>query len=537
MNRVAKFIVLGAVPWAFAMALTSFGSSTPELATTVLAAGPANNNTLDRDLRAKLAQAGFTGDIEKIYAKRLKKSLGRPIDPQLADLGRLLWFDNLHSRGRDNTCGGCHSPSNGMGDTQPMAIGVQSNRVVGPHRSGPRNQRRSPLVVNTPLFPRLMWNNRFESMTRDPFDGSEGFSFPAPEGDTRFSAAENQLHDVRHLLQAQAHIPPTELIEVAGFEGACGYPDLADNFCQFDLLAGPAKKLPDVDETGFRNEPIRQQALRALNNNDEYRKLFGKVFKEVKRGAPIDFFHFGKAIAEFEFTLVFADAPLDRFARGQQNAMTDAEKRGALVFFGTKANCVSCHRVDGDANEMFSDFQEHVVGVPQIFPTFGVGTGNFMFSGPGGDEDFGRFERTGAEEDKYEFRTAPLRNLAVSPGFFHNGAFTTLEGAIRFHLDAIGRAATYNPAAEGVPADLRQLGPMVPPALIAPRLQTPVSLSTQEFKDLVQFVKTGLLDERVLSSNLCKMIPDQVPSGLRVLTFEQCTERGRGNEGHGRNDR
>jgi hypothetical protein len=35
------------------------------------------------------------------------------------------------------------------------------------------------------------------------------------------------------------------------------------------------------------------------------------VFPEVKAGAPIDFFMFGKAIAEFEFTLVFADAPID----------------------------------------------------------------------------------------------------------------------------------------------------------------------------------------------------------------------------------
>ena len=80
-----------------------------------------------------------------------------------------------------------------MGDSQPMAIGVQSNGIVGPSRTGPRNQRRSPTIVNTALFPRLMWNNRFEALSGDPFDGSEGFSFPAPEGDERFSAAENRL--------------------------------------------------------------------------------------------------------------------------------------------------------------------------------------------------------------------------------------------------------------------------------------------------------------------------------------------------------
>ena len=103
---------------------------------------------------------------------------------------------------------------------------------------------------------------------------------------------------------------------------------------------------------------------------------------------------FGKAIAEFEFTLVFANAPIDQFARGDHDAMSASEKRGGLLFFG-KANCVSCHRSDGTSNEMFSDFKEHVVGVPQVFPQFGVGTGNFIFSGPGENEDFGREERIG----------------------------------------------------------------------------------------------------------------------------------------------
>jgi cytochrome c peroxidase len=79
----------------------------------------------------------------------LEQRLGRRLDPQLADLGRLLWFDvagGLHS---DNTGGGCHSPTNGMGDTQSIAIGIQNNGVVGMGRTGPRNQRRTPAAVNT----------------------------------------------------------------------------------------------------------------------------------------------------------------------------------------------------------------------------------------------------------------------------------------------------------------------------------------------------------------------------------------------------
>src|SRR2546426_53155 len=106
------------------------------------------NNTLDADLTAALTAAGFTGRIERTDRARIEATLGRPLDPKLAEIGRLLWFDTLHSLHADNTCGGCHSPTNGFGDSQPMAIGVQNNGVVGPRRSGPRNQRRSPLVIN-----------------------------------------------------------------------------------------------------------------------------------------------------------------------------------------------------------------------------------------------------------------------------------------------------------------------------------------------------------------------------------------------------
>jgi hypothetical protein len=44
---------------------------------------------------------------------------------------------------------------------------------------------------------------------------------------------------------------------------------------------------------------------------------------------------------------------------------------------------------------MFSDFKMHVIGVPQIAPEFGVGTGNVLFDGPGQDEDFGLEQITG----------------------------------------------------------------------------------------------------------------------------------------------
>lgn len=437
-------------------------------------ASSASSASLDAQLALALRQHGFTGRIESTLEKRL----GRRLDQKLADIGRLLWFDTITGLNDDNSCAGCHTPSVGFGDTQSIAIGIENNGKVGPNRAGPRNQRRSPMVLNTAFFPNLMWNSRFASLSGDPFDNSAGFIFPPPEG--------LMLSGLPHLLTAQAFIPPTERVEVAGFD----FPGDA-----FD---------------------IRDEVLRRLNSVPAYRKLFGQVFREVQRGAPITFDMFGKAIAEFEFTLTFADAPIDKFARGVRSAMADSQKRGALLFFGA-ARCVECHAVSGPSNEMFSDFSQHVIGVPQIVPA----VGNVPFDGPGSDEDFGLEQITLNPNDRYKFRTSPLRNVGLQPTFFHNGAFTRLEDAIRHHLDVFTSARNYSPAAAGVDADLSGATGPVEPVLerIDPVLATPIDLTEEEFRQLVDFVRAGLLDERA-RKQLRNLIPKSVPSGRPLHIFE-----------------
>jgi cytochrome c peroxidase len=514
MRRRAGIVIAAAV-WLGSLPAARSGTGVAQSRPTS-AAHAAENRALDRDLARVLDNAGFSGAIESTLEQRL----GRPINRRLAELGRLLWFDTLHSLRGDNTCGGCHSPTNGFGDSQGMAVGVQNNSLVGADRRGPRNQRRSPLVINTAFLAALMWNGRFSAASGDPFDNSLGFHFPPPEGDV---LAPPHAPLLRHLLQAQAHIPPTEMVEVAGFTGVCRPRDLGRHspFCQFDDGAGERVPLPDA--SGFRNEPIRQKALLLLNDMPAYRRLFGERFPRVAAGDPIDFTMFGRAIAEFEFTLTFANAPIDRFARGDRGAMTEAQKRGALLFFG-KANCVTCHSVSGRSNEMFTDVTPRVAGVPQIAPSFGAGTGNVIFDGPGLDEDFGLEQVTGDPADRYKFRTAPLRNLAVAPAFFHNGAFTRLEDAIRHHLDAFESARRYDPAVAGVDADLtHRLGPIEPVlARLDPRLRHRIDLTADQFADLIAFVRDGLLDPRAAKDNLCKLIPRAVPSGSAMPLFQGC---------------
>ena len=482
------------------------------------------SDALGRELAAVLRSAGFTGRIEATLETRL----GRRLDRRRADLGRLLFFDNRLGLHEDNSCAGCHSPAFGFGDSQSIAIGVQNNGVVGPGRRGPRNQRKAPVVINSAFFPRLMLNGRFVANSGDPFDNSRGYSFPPPEGNAlKFGPHEPEYPT---LLTAQAHIPSTELVEMAGFNGASRNPFFAGapHLHQFD--DGLGTRLPrdtnqtDFPDPGFLNEEIRTVVLAKLNRLDEYLLRFADAFNDGRTDRfRITFPMVAQAIAEFEMTLTFANAPIDRFARGEHDALTRSQQRGALLFFG-RAQCVSCHRVGGPSNEMFSDFQNHVLGVPQLAPVFGVGTGNVGFDGPESDEDFGAEQITGDAADRYRFRTSPLRNVALQPAFFHNGAFKRLDDAIRHHLNTVESARTYAPAVAGIDVDLTvRMGPIEPVLdRLDPRVREPLVLLNDEFRDLVAFVRDGLLDPRATRANACKLIPPSVPSALPVALFQGC---------------
>jgi cytochrome c peroxidase len=348
------------------------------------------------------------------------------------------------------------------------------------------------------------------------------------------------------LLSVQGHFPPTELVEMAGF--CADHPGDVDPLLYHpahpvssgaladtvpEAIPGPNGSPPDSTDTSYS---IRQKVQARFNANPEYVSRFAVLFPEAQ-GGHVTFAMIGAALAEFQVPTSFADAPLDRFARGHRNALTESEQRGALLFF-TTSQCLNCHSVAGASSEMFTDFENHVAGIPQIAPkAYGLREGgdpldpddfpgNFAFSGPDQDEDFGREEVTGDPADRYKFRSSPLRNIALQPAFFHNGSFTRLEEALRYHLNTLRQARTYDPAAAGIDADLRvRRGPIDP---VLARLDPGIAalgelhLSRQQFQDLVEFLRRGLLDPAARPESLCKMIPRSVPSGLRVLRFQGC---------------
>ncbi|HLG16909.1 MAG TPA: cytochrome c peroxidase [Blastocatellia bacterium] len=432
------------------------------------------DNSLDQELGAVLAAHGFTGTIEATVQARL----GRPINQKLAAAGHLLYYDAILAVKQDNACAACHSPTAGYADTQSIAIGINSNGLVGPSRAGPRIRRRAPTGINTAFYPTLTRVGRFESLSGDPFDNSAGFRMPEPEGLT--------LSYFSHLLAAAACISVTDRTALVGFKFT------GDNYA------------------------IRATVAARVNGIKRYRKMFAKVYPEVSAGAPIAFDMIASAIAEYELTLVYANAPIDQYARGDLTAMSEDEKRGALLFFG-RARCVECHAVSGRSNEMFSDFAGHVAAVPQLVPE----NSSVTFDGPNADEDYGIEQVTHNPADRYRFRTSPLRNIGAQQAFFHDGAFTRIKAAIEHHLNVFESARNYDPAAQHIAKDLLRVGPIEPMlARVDPILATPTILTTDELRQLTKFVRDGLLDDRAKAENLVLQKPDSVPSHLKPFYYE-----------------
>lgn len=141
-----------------------------------------------------------------------------------------------------------------------------------------------------------------------------------------------------------------------------------------------------------------------------YVDLFEKAFPDTS--APITFENVRDSIALFEATLITPNAPFDRYLKGDQRALTDAQKAGLRLFINK--GCAACHRGIDIGGAMYAPF-----GVVEK---------------PGADllppTDKGRFEVTKTVSDEYVFKVPSLRNVALTPPYFHSGKSWDLRQAV-----------------------------------------------------------------------------------------------------------
>jgi cytochrome c peroxidase len=400
-----------------------------------------------------------------------------PPSPELVKLGEALFWDPELSGNRDTSCATCHHSNLATGDDLSVSIGTNGSglgkqRLMGTARELiPRNA--------TPLFNLgyeewrvIFWDGR---VSANPIAG-----FDTPASDRLPSGLDS-------VLAAQAMFPVTSRDEMRGNRG------------DIDIFGRPNELAAMVD---YKSQPIWNALMKRLLMIPGYVDLFKAAYPDVSAD-QLGFQHAANALAAYEIAVfTFEDSPFDRYIQGDRSALSDEAKAGALLFYG-EAGCSSCH-----STGLLTDQDFHNIAVPQV----GDGKGREQ------PFDLGRARETGNDCDRYAFRTPPLRNVALSGPWMHDGAFTTLDATVRHHL---------NPQASLMNYDANQLAELMadtcqdqPEALAAimkwytnKNASEGVQLSDEEIDFLIAFLDS-LTSPNAL--DLSNTIPTSVPSGLPV---------------------
>ena len=406
-------------------------------------------------------------------------------DQKKAEIGQLLFFDKILSGNRNISCAACHHPK--FGSSDGLSLGVGEGGVgLGPNRSAGSGENK--IKKRVPRNAPALWNLGAKDIHTLFHDGrlsiantyENGFDSPAeewlPEG-------------LETVLAAQAIFPMVAQFEMAGNP-------------KENEIAGATHDRIDAAW------PIIAKRVRVI---PEYGQMFIEAFEEINHPEEVNIAHIANSLAAFmaiEFQSF--DSRYDQHLGGE-NSLNEQEIRGFNLFAG-KGNCSSCH-----SGKLLSDQKFYALAVPP----FGPGrTRNFdpMV------RDVGHMGESDRLEDAYRFRTPMLRNIELTAPYGHNGAFATLEGIVRHHLDPQTSFDKWQkdqikvadaPWLQGV--DFAVWDNQRELAMVRSKIDIePVDLSDVELADLVAFLKSLTGTKSITEPPFG--VPNSVPSGLEVLS-------------------
>jgi len=405
------------------------------------------NNGLDNQLETSLNSASngqglsFFQFPESDDFESIPQDPNNPITAEKVNLGKLLFHETGISinpkkpEGAETySCASCHHFKAGFQACriQGVAEGGMGFGISGESRvSSPNYQHsdldvqplRTPTTLNIAYQKNLLWNGQF---------GATGLN----EG-TESEWTEETPKAVNHL----------------GFEGT-----------ETQAIAGLA-----VHRMAIKN------SIAEMSN--DYQTLFDAAFPSIAAEDKFTNTTAGLAIAAYERTLLTTEAPFQEWLKGNINALTDAQKRGAILFFG-KAQCNSCH-----TGAALNSMEFHALGMEDL-QGFGV-----YGDGPTEADKQGRGGFTKRAEDMYKFKVPQLYNLKGSPFYGHGGTFRSVEEVIRYKNEAVASQTD------------------VPKSQLATEF-VPLGLNEQEISDIANFIENGLHDP-----NLERYVPESLPSG------------------------
>jgi len=364
---------------------------------------------------------------------------GNPITPEKVELGKMLFFDTglaqdakLESGYETYSCATCHIPSAGFlpGRKQGIADGAYGYGTLGSKR----------LIQ----------------------DG--------------YAETDLDAQGVRPLTTLNVAYMTNTLW--SGLFGATGV-----NTGTEEVWNGPLSEVNHLGFVGLESQNIEGVELHRLALNEHvlenygYRELFDKAFPDLPESERYSKKAVSFALGAYLRTLLTTRAPFQLWLKGDWEAMTDGQKKGALIFFG-KGRCSVCHN-----GPSFSSMNFHALGTKDLYEAGGLNTG------ADDPRNLGRGMFTGKEEDNFRFKVPQLYNLRDYVSYFHGSSKESLEEVVEFKVKAQSENSR-------VPND---------------RLSSsfePLNLTQTEKNELIDFLRNGLYDPDVE-----RYAPQSLPSG------------------------
>lgn len=396
-------------------------------------AGPESDRTVH------LRDTWSPADLDVLASLRLSQVPPTPKDPSnsvelfpaAVDLGRRLFSDVRFSRNQAVSCASCHDPEKQFQDGLPVSHGVGEG------------VRRAMPVVGVSHSPWLFWDGRKDSLWAQALGPLE-------------DAVEHGGNRTRYVHLMRTHYR-------------------ADYEAIFQPMPDLSRISQDAGPAGTPDEKLAWASMTAKEREDVTR-----VFANM-----------GKAIAAYEKTLTYGEAPFDRYVEGTiakvpaaQQALTPQEVNGLRIFVG-KGQCVSCH-----TGPLFTDQHFHNTGVPPRDPAKPdngraaaidkVQKDEFNCLGPFSDAKPDqcqelRFITTDKTSMDGAFKTPSLRNVALRPPYMHAGQFASIEQVIDHYINAPTAKLGHSELSQGTSGHSER---------------QPIRLSKQEVHDLASFLWT-----------------------------------------------
>jgi len=405
----------------------------------VRAENATNQSGLSVATQGQRAAATQQGPIPPLEPPPLSPA-GNPYTAAKANLGKALFWDEQLSSTNTVSCGTCHRAGTGGSDPRSLVSSLESKNpgfdnlyntaddVVG-SPGVPLNNADGSYTWTANYGLRLQVTGRKANSHINAAYAPLLFWDGRASGTFRDPVTNTIILNNGGALESQSVGPPVSSVEMGHSSG---------NWSELAVKISLAKPLVLANDV-----PL---ALQDWIDNRNYPELFQEAFgtNEVTPS------RIALAIAAYERTLFSDQTPLD-LANAGITPLPAAEQRGRNTF--ANIACGACH-----AGNLLTDNTFRNVGLRPV------------------NEDTGRFQVTGANNDLGEFRVPSLRNVGLRSSFMHTGRLETLEDVVEF----------YNRG-----GDFRNQ-PNFPAGLIQPR-----NLTTQQKADLAAFLRNSLTDNRV----------------------------------------